>query len=176
MLSKPFGKRDAEILRTRLALLVVCTLFVTGCRRLPDRPEDLPELHPCTITVTFGEKAIEGVSVSLTSAEPGYKWKAGGTTDDKGVVRIKTAFAFPGAPAGKFNVSFSKMEERVGDTLEEMSPRSLIPLKYGPGKSEETVEVQPGKNNFSFTLDGGEEIFPVPKGAVPIPSKMRRKF
>ena len=164
------------VVRNGYVLLLFALLLVSACQRLPDRPADLPELHPCTVSVTFGGEAIEGVTVSLVSDIQGYKWKAGGKTDEKGIVKLKTAFAYPGVPVGTFKVSFSKMEERVGNTLEEMSPRSFIPLKYGAGKSEEVVEVKPGKNNFTFTLDGGEEIFPVPKGAVPMPSKMRRKM
>ena len=168
--------KEPYLVRSGFVLLLFASLLVSGCQRLPDRPADLPELHPCTITVTFGGEAIEDVTVSLISDVQGYKWKAGGTTDKKGVVKLKTAFAYPGVPVGTYKVSFSKMEERVGNTLAEMSPRSFIPLKYGAGKSEEIVEINSGKNNFTFALDGGEEIFPVPKGAVPMPSKMRRKM
>ena len=154
--------------RIRL-LLILFTVTALGCSRLPERPEGLPELHPCTIEATFGGEPVEDVMVSLKSKDAKYKWKTGGKTDKNGVAKLKTAFAFPGAPEGEFIVSFSKTQERLGNTLEEMSPLSLIPIKYGPGKSTESVVVvKKEKNRFTFALDGGEEVFPVPKGAVPM--------
>ena len=139
-------------------------IVITGCSRL-ERPEGLPELYPCSITATFGGQAIEGVNIQLTPEQPGSKWQAGGKTDSKGVAVLTTAVGFHGVPEGKYFVSFTKTEQRGGNTVAEMTPKSLIPLKYSPGKSTEIIEVKPEKNVFSFSLDAGEEIAPARKGA-----------
>ena len=152
----------------------IIILICVGCRRLPDRPEDLPTLYPCEINVTFGGKTIEGVQVSLVSDSPELKkWRAGGVTDAEGNVVLKTSFCYEGVPEGTFVLSFSKSEERLGNTLEEMTPLSLIPLKYTPGKSKMNVTIKPEENKLQFKLDGGEERFPVPKGARQSP-RMKR--
>ncbi len=158
----------------RYLILTFMLIVVCGCRRLPERPEGLPELYPCKITVTFGGEPVENVNVSLLPNGTDSKWKSGGKTDEKGCVEVRTAFAYPGAPQGTFTVAFTKTEEQVGMTLAEMMPLSLIPLKYGPDRSKEVIDVKPGKNEFQFTLDAGEEKLPIPKGAY-IPSARMKK-
>ena len=149
----------------RIFILLCFAVFTLGCGKYPDRPADLPPLHPCKITVTFGGEPKENVTVALISDQK-TKWKSGGQTDKKGVVQLKTAFAFDGVPEGDYTIAFSKWEDRVGNTLEEMVPMSMIPLKYGPKESKETISVKKGKNNFKFSLDAGEEKTPTPKGFV----------
>lgn len=154
---------------TKYSILLVAAwmcILSMGCNRLPDRPEGLPPLYPCKMTVTFGGKTLEDVTVSLLPEDKSSKWKSGGQTDGSGDVAVKTAFAFPGAPEGKYTVAFVKQEERIGNTSESMTPVSLIPLKYGPTKSTEKVEIAKGKNQFTFELDGGEEKLAVPKGNI----------
>jgi hypothetical protein len=154
-----------------ITILLLCFLAI-GCNRLPPKPEGLPLLYPCKITVTFGGETIDGVRVSLVSTDPDCKWKSGGSTNKNGVAEIRTSFAYPGAPKGKFTIAFDKIEDCFGNTLEEMTPISLIPLKYRPDKSTEIVEIKEGKNEFTFTLDGGKERLPIPKG-VKVESKQQ---
>lgn len=148
----------------RVVVILLLYFLTTGCSRLPPAPEGLPKLYPCKIKVTFGGETIEGVRVSLISTDPNYKWKSGGSTNKKGVAEIQTSFAYPGVPKGRFTIAFDKIEDCLGNTLEEMTPISLIPLKYRPDKSTEVVEIKEGKNEFTFTLDGGQERLPVPRG------------
>ncbi|MDR0611555.1 MAG: hypothetical protein LBG58_15715 [Planctomycetaceae bacterium] len=152
------------------SLLILSICFVAaGCRRLPPVPEGLPKLYPCKISVTFGGEKMENVTVSLVSKDPNFRWKSGGKTDKNGVAELRTSFAYPGVPEGIFTVSFSKTQDPPGgNTLEAMTPTSLIPLKYTADQSTETVEIKPGKNDFSFTLDGGKERFPLPEGNIRI--------
>lgn len=168
-------KKDKRL--TLLAFAVFAALVTTalcGCKRLPPRPEGMPELYPCTMHVTFGGEIVEGVRVGLISDDPALKkWRAGGVTDAEGNVVIKTAAYYDGAAAGTFKLSFSKSEDRLGDTLEEMQPLSLIPLKYLPVNTQLTVEIKPEKNEFVYELDGGQEVFPVPKGSVQPPKHKR---
>ena len=147
--------------------LLTLALLATACKRLPDRPEDLPSLYPVRLNVTFGGAPVEGVTVNMTPLDPALKkWKSGGQLDAEGRLEVKTGFYYEGAPEGEYRISFAKLQERWGDTLEDMQPLSLIPLKYGPLKSELTVSVKPEKNDITLELDGGEEIVPVPKGAT----------
>ncbi len=154
-----------------LAMLTLVAL-TSACKRLPDRPDDLPQLYPVVLRVTFGGAPVEGVTVNMTPLDPALKkWKSGGQLDAEGKLTVKTGFYYEGAPSGEYRISFAKLQERWGDTLEEMQPLSLIPLKYGPQKSDLTVEVKPEKNEITLELDGGEEIVPVPKGATLGPRK-----
>lgn len=160
----------------RFAIVILSLNFcVIGCNRLPPPPEGLPKLYPCKITVTFGGEIIEGINVSLKSSDPNFKWTSGGITDKNGVAEIRTAFAYPGAPEGNFIVSFNKVKEERGykknksdgTPIITLKPISVIPLKYIPGKSTETVEIKKGKNEFTFTLDGGQERLPMPQEDLP---------
>lgn len=155
-------------------LTLALAASAVSCKRLPPRPEDLPELYPTTIEVTFGGEIVPDVSVIMTPADPALKkWKSGGKTDEKGRCVVKTAFCYDGAPQGSYKLAFSKLEERHGDELEDMQPLSLVPLKYLPMNSDLTIDVKPEKNDVKLELDGGQEIMPVPKGTVPSP-RMKR--
>ncbi len=156
-----------------LLTLAIVTSAVS-CKRLPSQPEDLPKLYPTTIEVTFGGEIVPDVSVIMTPTDAALKkWKSGGKTDEKGRCVVKTAFCYDGAPQGSYKLAFSKLEERIGDELEDMQPLSLIPMKYLPQNTELTLDVKPEKNVVRLELDGGQEIFPVPKGTVPSP-RMKR--
>jgi hypothetical protein len=119
--------------------------------------------------VTFGGEKIEGVTVSLVSNDPNFKWRSGGKTDKDGIAELRTSFAYSGVPEGTFTIAFFKTKDAPGgNTLEEMTPISLIPLKYSADQSKEIVEIKPSKNEFSFVLDGGEERLPLPQGNIQI--------
>lgn len=167
-------------LKTRrflIAASIGAVIISASCARLPERPEDLPELYPTVIVATFGGQPVENVTVNMTPLDPALKkWKSGGQTDAEGKVVVKTGFYYEGAPQGEFKLSFQKLQERVGDTLEDMQPLSLIPLKYGPTRTDLTITIAPEKKKteYRFELDGGEEIVPVPKGATLGPRKRNR--
>ena len=160
------------MIRNVLLLLLFCVI-VTGCSRL-ERPAGMPELYPCSITVTFGGEAVEDVRVQLLPEDRDNKWGAGGRTDSKGVAVMSAAVGFNGVPEGRYVISFTKTEEREGMTVAEMTPRSLIPLKYSSTNSTEVVEIKPERNAFSFALDAGEEIVPVRRGARDQPGSRPR--
>jgi hypothetical protein len=126
-----------------------------------ERPDDLPELHPCSITVTFGGNILEGVLVTLIP-EDGSKWKPSATTDSNGTSKPDASFGFTGVPQGKYTVAFTFITDNPDYNDRDRKSqrfRSLIPLKYGLKKSTEKVEIKAGeKNVFSFALDAGEEL------------------
>jgi 5-hydroxyisourate hydrolase-like protein (transthyretin family) len=146
-----------------LFFTVFLTVFCPACNNRPKlkRPEGMPELQSCSVTVTFGGNPKEGVLVTLMP-EGGSKWKPSGTTDSDGTAIPDASFGFKGAPTGKYTVTFTCITDNPNYDEKKTNSRrflSLIPLKYGQGKSTETVEVKAGdKNNFSFALDAGEEM------------------
>jgi hypothetical protein len=120
----------------------------------------MPALHPCSVEVTFGGQIIEGVVASLTP-EDGSKWGASGSTDKTGTAVMSTSYGFKGVPIGKYTVAFVRIIQNpdFNDNDPKSMPFcSLIPAKYGEGKSKETLEITVGKNSFTFVLDAGEEF------------------
>ncbi|MDR0335770.1 MAG: hypothetical protein LBI18_01630 [Planctomycetaceae bacterium] len=133
-----------------LSLLVFVFLAV-GCHRKPTRPADLPELTPCTISVTFGGEVIEGVGIILIPEDTQInKWRAGGKTDNEGRATMITSSVFDGVVPGNYVVSFKKLDKPVG--MQE--PPSLIPKKYLPNQSKETITVTKEQKEYVFELEG----------------------
>jgi hypothetical protein len=147
----------------KIIVLLFLVLFITACSNRPklERPEGMPELHPCSVTVTFGGTVMEGVTISLTPVEKDSQWIASGATDKNGTAIPCSSYGFKGVPEGKYAVAFTRLVTNPNyNENNSKSPyaQSLIPLKYGIGKSNETVEIKAGeKNKFSFALDAGEE-------------------
>jgi hypothetical protein len=121
----------------------------------------MPELLPCSVSVTFGGKIVKGVTILLVPTEGDKTWSPSGTTDANGIAIPETSYGFKGVPAGKYRVSFTCFE--TDPNYDENNPKSpwaksFIPLKYSKSKSKETLEVVAnGKNEFTFALDAGEE-------------------
>ncbi|MDR1290967.1 MAG: hypothetical protein LBK06_07195 [Planctomycetaceae bacterium] len=153
-----------------LVIPLLTLLFFAGCSRLPPKPADLPKLYPTKVTVKFGGEAIEGINVALRPTDKNVKWRASGYTNSDGTADLKTSFAFPGAPVGNFVISFDKKSSEA--SMENRSVvTSAIPLKYSIEHSQETVEIKPQKNVFTFNLDAGTEtttvVEPNSTGIVP---------
>ena len=131
----------------------VSFLCLIGCQRLPERPEGMPELVPCTVVVTFGGEKMEGVGILLQPKNKDENnWSAGGQTDAEGKSVMKTAAYYQGVVPGEYTVSFQKRS-----IPEDMGPgKPLIPLKYSPTQSKETIAVTKGQNEYVFTLDALE--------------------
>ena len=132
-----------------------CVFFlgIIGCQRLPERPEGMPELVPCTVVVTFGGEKMEGVGILLQPAnKQENNWPAGGQTDAEGKAVMKTAAYYQGVVPGEYTISFQKRS-----VPEDMGPgKPLIPLKYFPTQSQETIAVSKSQKEYVFTLDAPE--------------------
>ena len=137
---------------SRIFTLLIVLLLLVGCRRTIPRPDGMPDLVPCTVTVTFGGETIENVGVLLRSTESGNRWGAGGRTDTKGKIILKTAGAFEGVVPGEYIISFSKRVTRSDSPMG--GEVSLIPEKYAPGQSTETIIVTKDQAEYSLALDG----------------------
>lgn len=83
--------------RFLVAASFCAAIISASCAKLPERPEDLPELYPTVIVATFGGQPVENVTVNMTPLDPALKkWKSGGRTDAEGKVVVKTGFYYEG--------------------------------------------------------------------------------
>ncbi|MDR1960502.1 MAG: hypothetical protein LBQ54_15940 [Planctomycetaceae bacterium] len=94
--------------RILFSLTLFYTLFsVSGCKD-SSRPEDLPKLFPCIITITQEGKPLEEASVELVAADQNNaKYKSLSITDAEGRAVMST-YGFKGVPAGKYKVAVTK--------------------------------------------------------------------
>ena len=142
---------------TRFLILCFCLLLwcVLGCQRLPERPEGMPELVPCTVVVTFGGEVMEGVQILFHPKNPAENTlAAGGQTDARGKALMVTAAYYRGVVPGEYTVSFQKYapEEMRPDGMP-FPAKPLMPLKYAPVHSRETIVVSSSQAEYVFTLD-----------------------
>ena len=103
-----------------VGLTLGCALLV-GCGE--PRPEGMPTLYPCEITVMDGDGAFDNAGLSLSPVEG--TWSATGQTNEMGVAKIVTQGKYEGAAAGKYRVSLSKRSPDIGLSDEEI--RKLPP-------------------------------------------------
>jgi len=133
----------------------VAFLYAIGCQRLPERPEGMPELVPCTVVVTFGGEKIEGVRIILhPKNKEESDWAAGGQTDAEGKAILKTAAYFQGVVPGEYTISFQKHAPEEVERSGMWHPsKPLVPVKYSPANSRETISVPKSQTEYVFTLD-----------------------
>ncbi len=99
---------------------VCASLFLTvalvGCGPSgPKKPEGLPELFPCSVTLTNGGAPVDGAIVTLCPVDASNAWSSTGVTDQNGVAEIMTYGDFPGAPVGQYKVTAMKSDVVVED-------------------------------------------------------------
>ncbi|MDR0610417.1 MAG: hypothetical protein LBG58_09935 [Planctomycetaceae bacterium] len=138
-----------------IALTMILTLCIFGCRK-PERPEGMPDLTPCIISVTFGGEKIEGVGVQLHSQHSSTnEWGSGGRTDVNGKAFLKTGAYFDGAVPGNYIISFQKFaEQELSPDGMALQSKPLIPKKYLPGQSKEMITVTKEQKEYVFDLEG----------------------
>ncbi|MDR0390487.1 MAG: hypothetical protein LBH59_01160 [Planctomycetaceae bacterium] len=144
-----------KIINLTIAFTTILVLFSFGCRRF-ERPEDMPDLTPCVIVTTFGGEKIENVSIQLHVQDPTTnKWVAGGKTDVDGKAVLKTGAYFNGAVPGDYIISFQKFaEQEFSPDGMALKSKPLIPEKYLPNKSKETITITTEQKEYLFELDG----------------------
>lgn len=128
-------------MNTRFFLGCLGLLVLTaGCGE--PRPEGLPELYPVTLTITQDGAPLADASVTLFPQDSALaRWPSGGQTDASGNVQITTFAKYPGAPAGTFKVTVTKLVTE-GD-----------PLPTHPGRNatrEQIVEYDRAMKTGSF--------------------------
>lgn len=147
-----------------------------GCSR-DLRPKDLPELLPCTISLTQDNKALADCSVSLYPVDNNNKWSSGGVTNAQGILKIRTHGKFDGIPEGKYKVVLQKQitEGETGSEPIDSTPQEMEAyqerIKKNPPVTYDTIEpifsdlektpleinvIKKSENKF--TLDAGKAV------------------
>jgi hypothetical protein len=131
-------------------------VLVVGCAR-EQRPEGIPTLYPCTITITQDSKPLSGAMVTLyTESSEDRRWSPGGTTDSQGVIQIKVLGKYLGAPAGTYKVTVAKHELENVDSNSYYHV-SLVETQYIKVKDTPLkIEVTP--QGVTQTFDVGKPI------------------
>lgn len=90
-----------------VTITCIILLNLLGCSG-PKKPDGLPTLHSCKVTITQSGKPLDGAIVQLHGVNNSVPWTVNGVTDRSGVAVIKTQTLFSGAPEGKYIVSVTK--------------------------------------------------------------------
>ena len=155
-----------------LGLLLICCSISTGCNQAR-RPNNLPKLYPCSITITQDGQPASDVLVSLY--DQSGQWAISGKTGEDGIAQIKTHGQFSGAPSGEYVVLLDKSETEggrdfaaTGGSSDEIRVYSYVdpqyrmqetsPLKISvTGKStNETFEIGPAERVLIMQLKPGQ--------------------
>ena len=153
-------KNNKQMLSMWLALSLFCPslLLTIGCGP-SNRPEGLPSLSPCTITVTQQEKPLADASVQLI---PKFEspWPVTGLTDASGNAVMVTYGQFKGAPLGEYTVVITKNESKSEGNADEYSSGiteifSLVDVQYTkPETSTLEITVEKKRNTKKCELGG----------------------
>ena len=165
-----------------LCLMFAC-LFATfllaspGCKRGRAKPEGMPDLYPCSVTLTQEGKPLEGANVILYSTSPNFKWAVGGISDSTGLVVLRTNGFYDGVPEGAYKVTLTKIlsegppppsvESLPEDEMErskilrehakKVTNYSVIPDEY-QSQNTTSLEFEVTKGNNEKTFDLGKEV------------------
>ena len=104
-------------------LFLACLFAFSGCRQ-ERRPDGMPPLHPCRITIIQDGQPLEGAIVTLHSTGQGTNWGPSGTTVADGIAIIYTQGQFRGVPEGNYKVTIRKEE-----TISLATPEQLAAIE-----------------------------------------------
>ena len=155
--------------RNNLIGLIFCLLtlsLLTGCGG-EKKPEGMPNLFPCTITLTQENAPLEGANVMAVSDDPQLaRWPVTGITDANGSISFVTYGKFKGVPEGDYTLLVIKEETveqkpKVVDATEHRQGPvkfySLVDPKLGE-KNSSTLKIKVEKKKNHFEFDTGKKI------------------
>jgi len=90
-----------------VTITCIFLLNLWGCGG-PAKPDGLPVLHPCKITIVQSGKPLDDAIVQLYGVNNSVPWTVIGVTNSFGVAVIKTQAQFVGAPEGEYVVTVTK--------------------------------------------------------------------
>lgn len=144
----------------------VVTLLLTGCGE--KRPEGMPPLTPCELTVTQENAPLAGATVSLIPADGMAQWNVVSITDEKGVAKILTNGQYNGAPEGNYKIIIIKIEM-------EAQTGAAVPKPGEPGYDEAVANLgnKPSAKRYflidkKFTNPASTPLSIEIKGSAPI--------
>jgi uncharacterized lipoprotein NlpE involved in copper resistance len=104
-------------MKKTLLIPLLLTLILLGCN---NKPDNVPEIFPCTVAVTNGTTPISDVFIVFAPETGGTEWSMSGTTNTSGRAIIRTSrlgWQGNGVPAGTYRISLSKTP-----TVQRISP------------------------------------------------------
>lgn len=150
----------------RYLYLAIFSIFLfSGCTK-SSRPDDLPPLFPCTITVTQDGANLADALVELVPQDS-IPYSPSSMTDSDGDAVLKT-YGFSGAPAGKYKIVVRKTIEddivhgtdEYGNQAVVSSTRyNLVEDTYTQAKqTPHEIEVASNSKGTKLTIDVGKAI------------------
>lgn len=153
--------------KTDVLLLILLSLFsIPGCSRGPAKPDDLPALTSCTLTILYKGSPLSDATVTLVPKNG--NWVGVGQTGADGRVALQTNGRYEGVPLGTYAVTVRKPSETAKlppdpTTPEEdraytealkaaKSAKPLIPEKYAKPETS-GLSVTVSESPLSETLE-----------------------
>lgn len=145
--------------KTVCLMLMSVLILSLGCGG-EKRPDGMPKLVPCSITIKQDGAPLSDAMVHLTAKDGSCPWVVSGTTDASGTAKIQTHGQYKGVPAGVFTVTVEKTEstaEKGGDTEKLSKPYEVYTLvaKEYTDKTTSPLELTIEKQAVSQTFDLG---------------------
>lgn len=150
---------NSYIYRT-LSCFLCLFLTISGCSKT-ERPEGLPKLYPCIITITQDNDPVADAAIQLVG-DCSNQWPITGLTNASGTASMVTYGQFPGAPVGEYKIVVKKtVEEIITPASENKSGTSnifsLVDVQYTKDdKTPLEIRIDAGKNRHA--LDVGKEV------------------
>lgn len=110
-----------------VTLGIGCLCFLTGCG--PRAPEGFPKTTSCTVTITDGDRSMEGVFVQINTVPPTSSLSVVAKTDAQGNAVPQTqlgTYAISGVPVGPLVMTLLKTPQ----AKDFKSPQELENMNY----------------------------------------------
>lgn len=135
-------------------MLLSTSACLFGCG--PRLPDDLPKLHPLTVTVVQEGQALPDANIALYPADHSFsRWGQTDMTDASGTVKFKTNNRYPGVPAGRYKVTVRKIMRDPNPYVRHASDHPDSPGLRQFYQAEKTLKtyalVDPVFENFDTT-------------------------
>lgn len=146
-----------------VVLFCISLLTLSGCSE--KRPEGMPKLYPCTVSVIQDGKPLSEASISLIPVDSSSRWASGGLTNESGKAEMQIFGKYKGAAPGKYYLCINKTEEgpissdirQPGSEATEPDIFDLIAPKFGDIDTAQIVEVVENRKN-AWTVDVGSAV------------------
>ena len=146
--------------KTALSIsFVLCLVVLQGCGMGAKKPDWLPKLTPCKITLTQEGIPVDGANINIVAppgAEP-LEWLIFGSSDEKGVV-YPLVQIYKGVPQGEYIVTVEKFDnEYTNDINHPLNEYLVIDPQYvSPATS--TLKLIVGDSPVDQTFDLGKPV------------------